>query len=170
MPVEMVVLMPRKLCMIAVCPAAALITVFEKSIGLAYVGPTSSARRSNCEIVCTLQNIVPSTKPTSSSFLIDSDQPLLFSASCAAEVTSRDVRSSGRRFLRLRYFCASNEGISPPSGQPRPAVLKSSTGLTAPWPEHRANCKLAGESPSEEITPAPVITTLFLISSETHTF
>src|SRR5690242_12649381 len=121
-------------------------------------------------MVCTLQNIVPSTNPTSSSFLIDSGQPLLFSASCAAEATSRDVRSNGRRFLRPRYFCASNEGISPPSGQPRPVVLKSSTGLTARRPEQSERCRPLDVSPSEEITPAPVMTTLFLISLKTRTF
>jgi hypothetical protein len=35
LPVEMVELTPRKLWIIAVCPAAALITVLEKSMGLA---------------------------------------------------------------------------------------------------------------------------------------
>src|SRR6185369_5519043 len=119
----------------------------------------------NCEMVCTLQNMVPSTNPTSSCFRIDSDQPLSLRASCAADATSREVRSSGRRFLRPRYFCASKEGISPPSGQPRPVVSKSSTGLTALRPEHRDRCRLLGESPSEETTPAPVITTLFLMIS-----
>src|SRR6185503_3547962 len=155
--------MPRRLCTIAVCPAAALITVLEKSIGLAYDGPTSTARRSNSEIVCTLQNMVPRTRPTSSWLLISWDQPLSASASCAADETSREVRSSGRRFLRPRYFVASNAGISPPNGQPRPAVLKSSTGLTAGRPEHKERCRLLEESPSAETIPAPVMTTLFLI-------
>src|SRR6185312_1631923 len=169
-PVEMVVFTPRRLCTMAVWPAAALITVLEKSIGLAYDGPASRARRSNSEIVCTLQNIVPRTRPTSSPFLISADHSLSSSASCAAEATNREVLSKGRRFLEPRYFVASKSVISLPSGQPNPSVSKSCTGLSALRLSHNERCRLAGESPSDETTPMPVMTTVFLINLIPPTF
>ena len=118
-------------------------------------------------MVWTLQNIVPKTSPTSRSARISAVQPLASKADCAAEATSREVRSSGRRFLLPRYFCASKPLTSPPSGQPRPAVSKSSIGRTPLRPSHSAACNAAGVSPSDETTPAPVMTTLF-ISHTSH--
>src|SRR5205085_8870591 len=96
--------------------------------------------------------------------LISADQPEAAKANWAAEATRRDVRSSGRRFLWPKYFVASKSTISPPSGHPSSAVLKSVMGLIALRPRHNEPCTRAGESPNGEITPAPVITTRFAIN------
>src|SRR5262249_16897024 len=80
----------------------ALITVFAKSNGLTNGGPSFNSLQSNREIVCALENIVPTYKPSSRAEESSAFQPPLDSASSAAADRSRAGRSSAYEFRAPR--------------------------------------------------------------------
>src|SRR6185295_6414699 len=158
-PPASVALTPERPCQIAAWPAAALITQFAKSRGLAWEGPSSKLRRSNSAIVRTLQNVVPSASPTPRARPASASSPLASRARAAATRSSRPLRSIGRRLRAPSVAAGSNPRTSHAWRQGRPAVSKRSIGESAEAPARSAAARPSVESASGDTCPAPVTTT-----------